>query len=101
ADIFGRGGDGGQELAREILDLLDREPSRYAPLYPLDASIKTKLSTIATHRYGADGVAYSARAERQIAQAETLGYGGVPVCVAKTQRSLSDAPPPRGPRARA
>jgi formate--tetrahydrofolate ligase len=92
ADIFARGGDGGQELAREVLDLLDREPSAYAPLYPLEASIKTKLSTIATKVYGAAGVAYSARAERQIAQAEALGYGGVPVCVAKTQRSLSDDP---------
>ncbi len=92
ADIFARGGDGGQELAREVLDLLDREPSAYKPLYPLDASIKTKLSTIATRVYGADGVSYSARAERQIAQAEALGYGGVPVCVAKTQRSLSDDP---------
>ena len=75
-----------------MLDLLDREPSAYKPLYPLDAPIKTKLSTIATRVYGADGVSYSARAERQIAQAEALGYGGVPVCVAKTQRSLSDDP---------
>jgi len=92
ADIFARGGEGGGDLAAAMLDLLATEPSRYAPLYALDQPIKDKLQAIATRVYGADGVTYSPRAERQIAQAESLGYGRVPVCVAKTQRSLSDDP---------
>ena len=90
ADIFARGGEGGRDLAAALLDLLASDRSEYAPLYALDQPIKAKLEAIATRVYGADGVVYSARAERQIAQAESLGYGNVPVCVAKTQRSLSD-----------
>ena len=92
ADIFEKGGDGGQDLARTLLELLASERSAFTPLYALDQPVKAKLETIATRVYGADGVAYSARAERQIAQAESLGYGRVPVCVAKTQRSLTDDP---------
>ena len=92
ADIFARGGEGGQALGAALLDLLASDRSQYAPLYSLDLPIKAKLEAIATRVYGADGVVYSARAERQIAQAESLGYGKVPVCVAKTQRSLSDDP---------
>ena len=92
ADIFEKGGDGGQDLARALRELLASERSAFAPLYALEEPVKAKLETIATQVYGADGVVYSPRAERQIAQAETLGYGRVPVCVAKTQRSLSDDP---------
>jgi len=92
ADIFARGGEGGRDLAAALLDLLASDRSAYAPLYALDQPIKAKLEAIATRVYGADGVVYSARAERQITQAESLGYGNVPVCVAKTQRSLSDDP---------
>jgi formate--tetrahydrofolate ligase len=92
ADIFGEGGEGGEDLARGLLKLLDSERSAFTPLYPLEASIKTKLETIATRVYGADGVEYPKKVERQIAQAEALGYGRLPVCVAKTQRSLSDDP---------
>ncbi len=92
ADIFARGGEGGADLSAALLDLLATDRAAYAPLYALDLPIKAKLEAIATRVYGADGVVYSARAERQIAQAESLGYGKVPVCVAKTQRSLSDDP---------
>src|SRR6266849_4687946 len=92
ADVFGRGGEGGEDLARGLLKLLASERSAFTPLYPLDAPIKAKLETIATQIYGADGVAYPKKVDRQIAQAETLGYGKLPVCVAKTQRSLSDDP---------
>src|SRR5216683_35593 len=92
ADVFGRGGEGGEDLARGLLKLLGSERSAFTPLYPLDASIKAKLETIATQIYGADGVEYSKKVDRQIAQAEALGYGKLPVCVAKTQRSLSDDP---------
>ena len=92
ADVFGRGGEGGEDLARGLLKLLDSERSAFAPLYPLDAPVKAKLLTIATRIYGAGGVDYPKQVDRQIAQAEALGYGRLPVCVAKTQRSLSDDP---------
>jgi len=92
ADVFGRGGEGGEDLARGLLKLLDSERSAFAPLYALDAPVKVKLETIATRIYGADGVDYQKKVDRQIAQAEALGYGRLPVCVAKTQRSLSDDP---------
>ncbi len=89
------------ELGKENLEALVRGLDNleahvasvaFTPLYPLDASIKAKLETIATQIYGADGVEYPKKVDRQIAQAEALGYGQLPVCVAKTQRSLSDDP---------
>jgi formate--tetrahydrofolate ligase len=92
ADVFGRGGEGGEDLARGLLKLLETERSAFEPLYALDATVKEKLETIATRIYGADGVDYAKKVDRQIAQAEALGYGQMPVCVAKTQRSLSDDP---------
>jgi formate--tetrahydrofolate ligase len=92
ADVFGRGGEGGLELARGLLGLLAAERSAFTPLYALDDPITVKLDTIARRIYGADGVEYPKRVERQIAQAESLGYGKLPICVAKTQRSLSDDP---------
>ncbi len=92
ADVFGRGGAGGEDLARGLLKLLASERSGFLPLYALDDPISVKLDTIARRIYGADGVEYPKRVERQIAQAEGLGYGRLPICVAKTQRSLSDDP---------
>jgi formate--tetrahydrofolate ligase len=92
ADVFGAGGEGGEDLARGLLKVLEAERSTFEPLYPLDAAVKDKLETIATRIYGADGVDYAKKVDRQIAQAEALGYGRMPVCVAKTQRSLSDDP---------
>jgi formate--tetrahydrofolate ligase len=92
ADVFGAGGEGGEDLARGLLKVLEAERSAFEPLYPLDATVKDKLETIATRIYGADGVDYAKKVDRQIAQAEALGYGRMPVCVAKTQRSLSDDP---------
>src|SRR6266853_1209240 len=92
ADVFGRGGEGGEQLARGLQKLLATERSGFQPLYALDDPITVKLDTIARRIYGADGVEYPERVERQIAQAESLGYGRLPICVAKTQRSLSDDP---------
>ncbi|HTK92980.1 MAG TPA: formate--tetrahydrofolate ligase [Verrucomicrobiae bacterium] len=92
ADIFARGGDGGGELAKALRDLLASERSGFTPLYALEQPVKAKLETIARRIYGADGVVMPARVERQIAEVEALGYGKLPVCVAKTQRSLSDDP---------
>ena len=92
ANVFGEGGAGGEALAEALVDLLGREPARFRPLYDWGAPVKAKIETIATRMYGAERVVYTKRAESQIAQAETLGYGGLPICMAKTQRSLSDDP---------
>ncbi len=97
ADVFGRGGAGGEELARGLLALLARERSAFAPLYALDDPIKVKLDTIARRIYGADGVEYPKRVERQIAQAESLGYGRLPICVAKTAALAVRRPDPAEP----
>ncbi len=92
ADVFGQGGAGGEALARALDGLLVREPTRFKPLYDWSLPVKAKVETIAKRMYGAERVAYTKRAEAQIAQAEVLGYGGLPICMAKTQRSLSDDP---------
>jgi formate--tetrahydrofolate ligase len=92
ADVFGRGGEGGEGLAGALVDVLAREPTRFRPLYDWGSPVRTKIETIATRMYGAERVVYAKRAEAQIAQAEALGYGGLPICMAKTQRSLSDDP---------
>jgi formate--tetrahydrofolate ligase len=92
ADVFRKGGAGGEALAAALMELLAREPTRFQPLYDWASPIRSKIETIATRMYGADRVVYTKRAENQIAQAETLGYGGLPICMAKTQRSLSDDP---------
>jgi formate--tetrahydrofolate ligase len=92
ATVFTDGGPGGEALAAALVETLEREPSRFHPLYDWGAPVKAKIETIATRMYGAERVVYSKRAEAQIAQAEDLGYGGLPICMAKTQRSLSDDP---------
>jgi formate--tetrahydrofolate ligase len=92
ADVFGSGGAGGEGLARALGDLLEREAARFRRLYDWSAPIRAKIETIATRMYGAARVVYTKRAETQIAQAETLGFAGLPICMAKTPRSLSDDP---------
>jgi formate--tetrahydrofolate ligase len=92
ADVYGKGGAGGEELAAALDGVLAREPSRFRPLYDWTAPVKAKIETIATRMYGAERVVYAKRAEAQIAQAEALGYAALPICMAKTQRSLSDDP---------
>ncbi|MGH7263692.1 MAG: formate--tetrahydrofolate ligase [Candidatus Rokuibacteriota bacterium] len=92
ADVFAGGGEGATALAATLDVVLAREPARFQPLYDWAAPIKAKIETIATRMYGAERVVYARRAETQIAQAEALGYAGLPICMAKTQRSLSDDP---------
>jgi formate--tetrahydrofolate ligase len=92
AEVFTRGGAGGEMLAAALEEVLAREPSRFQPLYDWAAPVKAKIETIATRMYGAERVVYTKRAQTQIAQAEALGYAGLPICMAKTQRSLSDDP---------
>ena len=82
----------GEALAKEVIDTINTKPSNYAPLYSDDMPIKDKIGTVATEIYGADGVTYTPAASKQIAKIEEMGFGKLPVCMAKTQYSLSDDP---------
>jgi formate--tetrahydrofolate ligase len=95
-EIWAKGGAGGLELADAVMDTLSKGEAAYRPLYPLETSIKYKVEMIATNVYGAEGVTFTAAAEKQLAQLESLGFGGLPICMAKTQYSLSDDPAKRG-----
>ena len=90
AEVWAKGGEGGIALAEKVIETIETKPSNYAPLYPDDMPIKEKIETVAKKIYGADGVTYSLEAEKAIANIEKLGYGDYPVCMAKTQYSLSD-----------
>ncbi len=92
ATIWADGGRGGEELARKLLDVLENEPSKFEPLYRLEEPLESKLETIATRVYGADGVELDGTARREAQRLEEAGYGSLPVCVAKTQYSLTDDP---------
>ncbi len=91
-EVFAKGGEGGLDLAQKVLDTIDNEPSNFAPLYDEKLPIKEKLNTIAKEIYRADGVVFTSQAEKSIAEIERIGFGDIPVCVAKTQYSLSDDP---------
>ncbi len=90
SEVWEHGGDGGIELAEKILNTLGTKESGYAPIYNTELPIKEKISTIAKEIYGADGVTYDAAASKAIERLEKLGYGNLPVCMAKNQYSLSD-----------
>ncbi len=92
SQVWEKGGAGGIELAEKVLKTLEEKPSCYRPLYDEKLPIREKIETIAGQIYGADGVTYSAAAEKQIRKLEELGFGELPVCMAKTQYSLSDDP---------
>ena len=90
SEVWAKGGEGGLEVAKEVLKLIDQADNQFEYCYDDDMSIKDKLNAIATRIYGADGVDYTAEANKQIKELEDLGFGKLPVCVAKTQYSLSD-----------
>lgn len=92
SDVFLKGGEGAIELANAVVETIETEKSEFRPLYDEKLPIKEKLDIIAKNIYGADGVVYTAKAEKAIAEIEKLGLDRVPVCVAKTQYSLSDDP---------
>ena len=95
AEIFAKGGEGGIDLANKVCDTIDRCDgcqTNFQPLYDEKLPIKEKLDIIAKEIYRADGVNYTAAAEKAIKEIEGLGFGDIPVCVAKTQYSLSDDP---------
>ena len=92
SDVFAKGGDGGVDLAKEVVRLADSGTADFKPIYPDEMSLKEKIETVAREIYGADGVNYSKTAEKQLDEFEALGYGKLPVCMAKTQYSFSDDP---------
>lgn len=90
SEVWAKGGEGGLEVAKEVLKLIEESDNKFQYCYDEDMSIKDKLNAIATRIYGADGVDYTAEVSKQIKELEDLGFGNLPVCVAKTQYSLSD-----------
>ncbi len=90
SQVWAKGGQGGEALARKVLDTLDNKESHYHPIYPDEMSLSDKIHTIATEIYGASGVTYAPAAEKALARIEAMGFGNMPVCMAKTQYSLSD-----------
>ena len=91
SEVFAKGGEGGVELAKAVVEACE-QPSQFRLLYDIDLPVKEKIAEIATEIYGEDGVNYTAAAEKRLAEIEALGKAGLPVCMAKTQYSLSDDP---------
>jgi formate--tetrahydrofolate ligase len=90
SDVWAKGGAGGEAVAQEVLAILAEGKAKFRPLYDASLPIKQKIETIAREIYGADGVDFTASASKAIEQIEGIGYGNTPVCMAKTQYSLSD-----------
>ena len=88
SEVFAKGGEGGKALAQAVLDIMEDRPIHYT--YPLEASLKEKIEAVASKIYRADGVDYSAAAAKMLDQLTEMGYGNLPVCIAKTQYSFSD-----------
>jgi formate--tetrahydrofolate ligase len=92
ADCFAKGGEGGETLAKTVVNIIENTPSNFAPIYDETLPIKDKIAKIAKDIYRADGVLYTLKAEKAIAEITRLGFDKTPVCIAKTQYSLSDDP---------
>ena len=90
SEVWAKGGEGGEAVAREVLATLDEKKGKFKPIYDVALPIKEKIGVIAREIYGADGVDYTSAAEKNIAQLETMGLGNTPVCMAKSQYSFSD-----------
>ena len=91
-EVWAHGGEGGKALAEKVLETLETKPSNFKPLYEKEDTLKNKINIIAKEIYGADGVTFAPAAAKQLANLEKLGFGNLPVCMAKTQYSLSDNP---------
>ena len=89
SEVFGKGGEGGMDLARKVVDACEKE-SNFHPLYSLEGTIEEKIGTIAKEIYGADGVVFEKKAKKALSDIRALGGDSMPVCIAKTQYSLSD-----------
>lgn len=88
--VWEKGGEGGKELAGKVLETLENKKSDFKPLYPDDMPLDQKIETVAKEIYGADGVTYDATAKKELDHITAMGFGNLPVCMAKTQYSLSD-----------
>ncbi|MDE7226264.1 MAG: formate--tetrahydrofolate ligase, partial [Ruminococcus sp.] len=91
-EVFAKGGEGGTDLAEKVCSTVELCNSDFRPLYRTEITIKEKIETLAREIYRADGVIYTTQAEKAIKEIESIGFGNLPVCVAKTQYSLSDDP---------
>jgi formate--tetrahydrofolate ligase len=92
ADVWAKGGEGAEELARMVVEATKDCCPNFAPLYPLSDTVEQKIETIAKKIYGAEAVDYTAKAKANLKKIESLGLGGLAICMAKTQKSLSDNP---------
>lgn len=96
SDVWGKGGAGGEELAKEVIRLTEEEKNDFHYLYPDELSIREKIETVVKRVYGGDGVDFLPAAAKEIDKLEKLGFGNLPVCMAKTQYSFSDDPTKTG-----
>ncbi|MBS4536386.1 formate--tetrahydrofolate ligase [Clostridium sp. D2Q-14] len=94
--VWENGGEGGIDLAKKVVEIVESKPTQFRPLYDEKESIKDKIAKIAKEIYGADGVEYTKKCMKQIKEIEDLGYDKLPICMAKTQSSLSDDPSLKG-----
>ena len=92
AEVWEKGGKGALDLAQHVIDIVEEESSNFKPLYDWNMDVKSKIEIIAKNIYGADGVEYSNLAEKNLKTISNLDLDHVPVCIAKTQKSLSDDP---------
>ncbi|MBU5677170.1 formate--tetrahydrofolate ligase [Alkaliphilus sp. MSJ-5] len=92
SDVWANGGDGGVEMAKKVVEITETQTSNFKPIYDVNSSISEKINTIAKEVYGADGVDFTKSAQTQIKRYEDLGLDKMPICMAKTQYSLSDDP---------
>ncbi len=92
SDVFAKGGDGGVELAKEVVALAESGQAAFEPIYASELSLKEKIATVAREIYGAKDVVYAKEAETALKDFESMGYGNLPICMAKTQYSFSDDP---------
>lgn len=92
SEVWEKGGPGGRELASKVLETIEKKESCFKVLYEDSIPLKEKIETIASEIYGAGGVSYTPAAERQLKKLEEMGFGDMPICMAKTQYSLSDDP---------
>ncbi|QFZ53645.1 formate--tetrahydrofolate ligase [Oceanihabitans sp. IOP_32] len=92
ADVWAKGGEGALELAQCVIDVVESKKSNFTPLYNWDSSVTHKIETIAKQIYGADGVDYTSKAKAHLKKISNLSLDHLPICIAKTQKSLSDNP---------
>ncbi|TJX14531.1 formate--tetrahydrofolate ligase [Tissierella creatinini] len=92
SEVWGKGGDGGVELAKKVVEVCETKTANYKPLYDVEESIAAKIEKIAKEIYGADGVDFTSACQKQIKNIEKLGFDKMPICMAKTQYSMTDDP---------